>query len=190
MNQPEQTRTVQDGDKTLTVEVKRDGRLRTTVRWAIHGDHVTVRVPKFMHKREIDNILDKDLIPKILKQRRRSTRLNDDELNARAKHINHRYFDGEITWHSIRWVSNMHKRLGSFTTGGTTDGDIRISDRIKSWPAYVVDYVIAHELAHRIHPNHSRAFWDYLARYPMTERARGFIEGVAYAEGGDPDDLL
>ncbi|MCZ7554554.1 MAG: M48 family metallopeptidase [Anaerolineales bacterium] len=84
----------------------------------------------------------------------------------------------------------MQHRLGSCTSGGSTDGDIRISEQIKEWPAYVVDYVIAHELAHRRHPNHSAEFWAYLARYPHTERARGFIEGFAYAQRADPDDLL
>jgi predicted metal-dependent hydrolase len=84
----------------------------------------------------------------------------------------------------------MKRRLGSCTEGGSTDGDIRISDRIKEWPRYVLDYVIAHELAHRKYPNHSSAFWDYLARYPHIERARGFIDGIAYAQGDDPDSLI
>ncbi len=59
-----------------------------------------------------------------------------------------------------------------------------------SGPIYVVDYIIAHELAHRKYPNHSADFWDYLSRYPHTERARGFIDGVAYAQGDDPDSLI
>jgi predicted metal-dependent hydrolase len=83
----------------------------------------------------------------------------------------------------------MTHRLGSCTEGGATDGDIRISDRIQQWPAYVIDYIIAHELAHRKHPNHSTEFWAYLANYPLTERARGFIEGIAYGQN-DPDSLL
>jgi predicted metal-dependent hydrolase len=48
----------------------------------------------------------------------------------------------------------------------------------------VIDYVIAHELAHRVHPNHSPAFWEFLtAAYPRTERARGFIEGMGFSRG-------
>ena len=78
----------------------------------------------------------------------------------------------------------MRKRLGSCTSGGSTDGHIRISDRIKGWPEWVVAYVIAHALAHRVHANHSKAFWAYLTEaYPLTERARGFIQGVGFAAG-------
>ena len=84
----------------------------------------------------------------------------------------------------------MTRRLGSCTSGGSTDGDIRISERIRGWPGYVVDYIIAHELAHRRFPNHSDDFWAYLARYPHAERARGFIEGIAFAEQVEPDSLL
>jgi predicted metal-dependent hydrolase len=94
-----------------------------------------------------------------------------------------------MRWNGIRWVNNMQARLGSCTGGGATDGQIRISDKIKNWPDWVVNYVIAHELMHREHPNHSEAFWRELrAAYPLTERARGFIHGVDYASGQIPGD--
>ena len=191
MNDPSPiiTRRVEDGPFTLTVTVTRDKRLRTSARWTLRDDTIAVRIPASLPPRRLDDLID-DVVARVLRQRARARRRNDDDLERRARAINRAYFGGELRWHSIRWVSNMTRRLGSCTTGGATDGDIRISDRIRHWPDYVIDYVIAHELAHRKHPNHSPAFWDYLARYPHVERARGFIEGIAYGQDASPDDLL
>ncbi len=186
---PEIVRHVADGPHTLTVEVVRDRRLRTSARWTLNGETIQVRAPVTLPRKKLDELLDK-IIARVLKERDRARRHNDADLERRARRINRAYFAGELGWHSIRWVDNMQHRLGSCSSGGSTDGDIRISDRIREWPDYVVDYVIAHELAHRRHPNHSADFWAYLARYPHTERARGFIEGFAYAQRADPDDLL
>ena len=44
-------------------------------------------------------------------------------------------------------------------------------------PAYVIDYVLLHELAHLLVPGHGPAFWALLESYPRTERARGFLDG-------------
>jgi predicted metal-dependent hydrolase len=182
-------RQIQDGPFTLTVTVTRDKRLRTSARWTLRDDTIAVRVPAGLSSRRLDDLID-DVVARVLRQRATARRRNDGDLERRAQAINRAYFGGELRWHSIRWVSNMTRRLGSCTSGGAADGDIRISDRIRVWPDYVIDYVIAHELAHRKHPNHSAAFWDYLARYPHVERARGFIEGIASGQGSSPDDLL
>lgn len=182
-------RRVPDGDTTLTLIARYDNRLRKTVRWTVQHDQIVVRVPRHLRRPELERILDQ-VVEKVRRQRARARRRQDRDLHARAEAINRRYFGGELNWHTIRWVTNMEKRLGSCSSGGSTDGDIRISERVRHWPDYVVDYIIAHELAHRKHPNHSRAFWDYLARYPLAERARGFLEGIAYAEHGSADDML
>jgi predicted metal-dependent hydrolase len=49
-------------------------------------------------------------------------------------------------------------------------------------PSWVIDYVLLHELAHLVHADHSRPFWDMVGRYTKAERARGYLEGIADAE--------
>lgn len=73
---------------------------------------------------------------------------------------------------SITWVSNQRDRWGSCTPAHRT---VRISDRLAGFPAWVIDYVVVHELAHLLEPNHSDRFWALVARYPLSERARGYL---------------
>jgi hypothetical protein len=55
-------------------------------------------------------------------------------------------------------------------------------------PGWVVDYVLLHELAHLVVAGHGPQFWKLLETYPRTERARGFLEGVAATAGLDLSD--
>ena len=165
----------------VVVRVRRDKRLRKSARASYENGEVLVRVPPGTPANQVDDIVD-DLVERLLRRRARSRQLEDAYLAERAERLNRKYFDGQLRWNSIRWVSNMRRRLGSCTNGGPTDGDIRISDRIRGWPEWVIDYVIAHEIVHRLHPNHSPEFWEMVGRYPLAERARGFIEGVGFAE--------
>jgi predicted metal-dependent hydrolase len=42
--------------------------------------------------------------------------------------------------------------------------------------------VILHELVHLIVPGHNARYWHLVGRYPRTERARGYLEGIAAAQ--------
>jgi predicted metal-dependent hydrolase len=75
----------------------------------------------------------------------------------------------------------MASRWGSCTPA---TGDIRLSDRLARFPTWVLDYVIVHELAHLVVPDHSADFWKLVARYPKAERARGYL----IAKSGDATD--
>ena len=149
---------------------------------------VLLRVPARLPRQALDGLLTQ--LPGMLEQQENlAARRTDAELQARAEQINRKYFNGQIRWEAIRWVDNMQQRLGSCTRGGATDGHIRISSRMRNWPDWVVDYVIAHELLHRRYPNHSAEFKEELKRaYPFTERAQGFIEGVGFAQGQPLED--
>ena len=188
---PEKTFTIKNIDgEPVVVTVRRDKRLKKYSRWEIRPDgSIFLRIPYRLRNREIPGLLTR--IEKSLVRREKRARgvKTDTDLQARAEQINKMYFGGKIQWNAIRWVGNMNRRLGSCTNGGTTDGHIRISDKIRDWPRWVVDYVIAHELTHRLHSDHSPEFWKTLNEaYPKTERARGFIRGVGFAKGQGYED--
>jgi predicted metal-dependent hydrolase len=183
----EYTYTITGPDSSsIRVVIRRDNRLKKSSRWERAKDgSILVRVPQRLPKRYFPELLD-DISEQLTKRHKRAKRRTDADLQRRAEEINRKYFNGELKWEAIRWVGSMKTRLGSCTTGGSTEGHIRISEKVKGWPAWVVDYVIAHELTHTIHPDHSAAFWDRLTKaYPLAERARGFVRGVGFVEGLD-----
>ncbi len=173
----------------VDIHLRRDKRLTRTSRWERQPDgSLLLRIPYHLPKHQVGSLLEQVANHSEVTLTRRS-RHNDTSLQQRAEEINKKHFDGKIRWTAIRWVSNMQIRLGSCTRGGPTDGEIRISDRIKTWPCWVIDYVIAHELMHRLHPNHSAQFWDELKiAFPLMERARGFITGIGFAAGHPLDE--
>lgn len=83
---------------------------------------------------------------------------------------------------SIRWVDNQAWRWGSCTPA---DGSVRISSRLAGVPAWVLDYVVVHELAHLVIDGHGPEFWELVGRYPRAERARGYL--MAIGAGADLD---
>jgi predicted metal-dependent hydrolase len=109
--------------------------------------------------------------------RRRPT---DEALMSRAADLSRTYLHGRARPTSVRWVSNQTRRWGSCSPD---DATIRLSTRLQGMPTYVLDYVLLHELAHLVNPNHDASFWALLAPYPKLERARGYLEGVAAAAG-------
>jgi predicted metal-dependent hydrolase len=113
-----------------------------------------------------------------LSAQERRRRPGDDELKARAQILSERHLRGLATPASVGWVSNQNSRWGSCTPA---DRSIRLSTRLLGMPAWVLDYVLLHELAHLIQPGHGPSFWSLLDTYPRTERARGFLEGFAAA---------
>jgi len=165
------------------VEVRRSPRRRRTVSAYREGDRTVVLIPAQMSAREEERwvraMLDR------LERRERRTALNEPELARRALALSAQYLGGRARPMSVRWVANQAARWGSCTP---VDGTIRISDRVRGLPEYVVDYVLLHELAHLLVPNHGPEFWALLDAYPRTERARGYLEGYSRSEGaGDQE---
>jgi predicted metal-dependent hydrolase len=172
-----------------TVQVRRSTRRRRTVAAYRDGDTVVVLIPARFSVAEEREWVQK-MIARLDSRESRSRRgRSDAELEARARQLASAYLDDTIRPVSVRWVSNQRGRWGSCTPA---DGTIRLSDRLRSMPGWVIDYVLIHELAHLRAPGHGSEFWDLVDRYPRAQRARGYLEGVAAAAGisfSDDGDL-
>lgn len=157
----------------MEVQIIRSVRRRKTIQARKAKGGIEVLAPAAMSDAELKPHIEK-LLTRI-RRRDAGSLLNDRDLHRRAQELNRKYFQGKLQWHSIRWVDNQNKRHGSCCA---TQGTIRISSRLARMPRFVLDYVLVHELAHLLEPNHGPRFWDRVNRFEKTERARGYLMAV------------
>jgi predicted metal-dependent hydrolase len=162
----------------LEVELVRSARRRRTISARLDGNRLIVQVPAGLSPAEEQAWAEK-LGSRILATKRRRELNRHGDLAARAQELNERYFDGKLTVADIRYVTNQQHRFGSCTP---SQGKIRISDRVAKLPPWVRDAVLVHELAHLAEANHSRRFWKLANRYPLMERARGYLMALGLEE--------
>ena len=170
---------------------------RKTIAIQINQDFsVTVRAPRYASDREIRKILREksDWIEKHLEQMKKqraryeaqredrmADQLTDTDIRALAdKAMEYiprrvRYFSeiagvnyGRIT------IRNQKTRWGSCST----KGNLNFNCLLMLTPPEVIDYVVVHELCHRLEMNHSKAFWSQVERVlPDYKAARRWLKG-------------
>jgi len=152
----------------MEVVVKRSARRRKTISARMVGGVIEVLAPASIsdaalagHIQKLRSRLERRVYPK-----------DDSHLQERASLLNRKYFQGSLCWNSIQYSPNQERRRGSCNCLART---IRISSNLAHLPQWVEDYVIVHELAHLIEPNHSPRFKALVHRYPLAERAIGFL---------------
>lgn len=165
-------------DPAPQVVVRRSARRRRTVTAYRERDAIVVLLPQRMSQRDEQRYVD-EMVKKVLAREARSSGPgSDDQLAERAAALSQQYLSGggspAPVPARVSWVDNQHQRWGSCTP---STGTIRLSSRLRHMPAWVVDYVLLHELAHLVEGGHSSRFWALVDQYPRAERAKGFLEG-------------
>jgi predicted metal-dependent hydrolase len=158
----------------LEVRVIESPRRKKTVSARIVGDAIEIRMPEGLETAERERHI-RNLTSKLTLKHTATT----IDLAARARLLAKR-FDLPVA-SSIVWSARQQARWGSCSPA---TGAIRISDRLGGFPSWVLDYVIVHELAHLVEPNHSATFHATVARFPHAERAEGFLIAVSLGHAG------
>ena len=159
------------------VRIIRSAQRRKTVSGRLEDGVLIIRAPASVSDQDLAPVIDG--LRKRLQRRSQASPQSDEALEKRAQEINRKYFNGRLRWQSVRYVTNQNSRFGSCTP---EDRTIRLSHRLASMPVWVRDYVLVHELAHLIEGNHGPRFWKLVNRYPLTERARGYLMAVGLEE--------
>ncbi len=154
-----------------SIKIIRSTNRKKTVSARLVNGIIEVRAPSDIPDKELQKII-KNLKERLQKKHQKHQLNKSEDLESRAQELNKKYFNGELRFQKIEYVTNQQKRLGSCTV---FNGTIRISDAVSRLPRWVSDYVLVHELAHLKVPNHSRDFWKLVNVYPLAERARGYL---------------
>jgi len=165
------------------IKVIRSDKRRRTISARLIENTMLVHAPSSISDAELKKIIDR--LKKRLHRRKIKNELDKTHgLTIAADRLNKEYFNDKLEIISITYSANQDKIFGSCNY---KTKEIRISHRLVQMPYWIRDYVIIHEMAHLIESNHSKAFWDIVYRYRLTERARGYLmaKGLDSEEGND-----
>lgn len=162
----------------FTIEVVRSKRRRKTVQAVHRGNVLQISIPASMSRAE-----EAHWVHVMGERMRRRARADMVDLPRRVRDLCAAHDLPRPT--SVRWADNQLSRWGSCTP---SDGTIRVSSRLAAFPRWVLDYVLVHELAHLVIFGHGPEFNAIVDRYPMAERARGFLMAIDLTTGdGSPE---
>jgi hypothetical protein len=157
---------------TLLVERKRvkniNARLRDTL--------LSVSAPLTPPQASLDQAIP-DLARRLVR-RVRARQVNAEENALELAHkIAARFPTKPIVAH-VQFVTTQQARWGSYSSASRT---IRLNAALREMPRWVLEAVVAHELAHVFHQDHGPQFWRLLRSvYPDVDRADAFLAGVSW----------
>ncbi len=162
----------------------RSSRRFRTISGRVVKDILVVHAPATLSQERLEKIIDKFKL-KFERKKLKEELDKKQDLARSAARINEKYFSNKLRINSIEYVTDQNSKFGccNYQTA-----NIRISHKVGPMPEWVRDYVVMHEMAHLIEPNHSKLFWSIVSRYKLAERARGYLM-AAGVDLGEPDNL-
>ena len=142
----------------------------------LHGNTLSVSAPRRVSVRELDETI-LQLARRLVRRSRADAVNSSGGAEAIARKVAARFPKAlEVT--EVRFVTNQTARWGSYSS---QTGIIRLNAALRQMPPWVLEAVVAHELAHVVYLDHSPAFWELVRSVcPKTDRARAFLEGVTW----------
>ncbi len=157
----------------MQIRIIKSFRRRRTASARVKNGILYIRLPAFLPRLEAEKMIDR--FKKLVAKNQRPPVPSNQELLARAQKLNQKYFAGHLKFDAICWSNNQNSIHGSCSIRKKT---VRISSKLMGVPKWVLDAIIVHELAHIAAPDHSAKFWQLANRYPLMERARGYLMAI------------
>jgi len=145
----------------------------------LHGKTLSVSAPHRVSVRELDETIV-ELARKLVRRSRADALNSEGGAEALAQKIAARFTDPPEV-NEVRFVTNQTSQWGSYSP---QTGIVRLNAALRQMPPWVLEAVVAHELAHTFYLDHSPKFWDLVRSVcSRTDRARAFLEGVTWLAG-------
>ncbi len=167
-----------DNDHIHKIEIFRSPKRKRTISASLKNGVLSVNAPASIPDQELDKIISK-FKERLLNKKLKSELNKKQDLKDIAEKLNREYFGGQLRINSIEYSTNQNSRFGCCNI---KTGRILISHRLATLPDWVRNYVIVHELAHLIAPNHSQAFHKLSEKYKLKERAIGYLMAKGFQE--------
>ena len=150
----------------------------------LQGKTLSVSAPFRVSARELDATIV-ELAQKLLRRSRADLVNSNGGVESIVRKVASRFHrPPKVT--EVRFVTNQTSQWGSYSS---RTGIVRLNAALGQMPPWVLEAVVAHELAHTFYLDHSPAFWKLVRSVcPRTDRARAFLEGVTWL-AGTWDDL-
>ena len=159
---------------TLTVILERKRVKHVNAR--LRDDTLLVSAPLHMPETVLAPLIA-DLARKLVRRLRGQAVNAEEDALVLARRVATR-FPAPVDIAQVRFVTTQQACWGSYSP---TTRTIRLNASLRQMPRWILEYVVVHELAHTVHPNHAPAFWTLVRRvYPKTDQARAFLAGVSW----------
>jgi len=167
------------------VFVRRSARRRRTVSISRREGDLVIAIPATFSARQERQWVTRMIDQMVAREQRSApARRSDAELARLAAQLGERYLGGRTHPTSVTWSTRQNTRWGSCTS---SEGTIRLSHRLQGMPQWVIESVLMHELCHLLVPDHGPAFQELMNRYPRATEAKGFLDGVTWAQNQPPE---
>jgi len=160
----------------VTLELRVTRKRVKNINARLVGNELRVSAPQSVSAGELRDAIES--LARRLVRREHASRVNrETDALALARRVARRFPDRpEVA--DARFSTAQKARWGSYSPRTRV---MRLNAALREMPSWVLEAVVAHELAHVRHPDHSRAFWKLVREVcPQTDRARAFLEGVGW----------